>query len=424
MTKRKLSLQCSSHLQAIALIALTGSWSAGWAQGQSPPQTRESVRETATITPRLPAGKPQTSLRAATQDAYILGPGDAVIIELLDVPEYSGVFSIGPDGTLYLPRLRSLFVEGLTVEELRYFLTQQFSSYVRDPQVFVSPSAYRPIRVYIGGEVQRPGYYYLSGQQEVPSMAESSTSIQPGGNNFSTDLVGVPGEVTSALTSKQLNQVGPRIRGVQINSGLRLPTVFDALRIAGGVTPFSKLSEVSVTRKRPLSSGGGKMRAKLNFLELITDGNESQNIRLFDGDTVVVARSPVELRDQIIKAGQTNLSPDFVQVFVTGRVRIPGSKVLPQGATLDQALASAGGQKLLRGQVEFIRFNRDGTTDKRKFFVGGTSPAGSYKNPVMMAGDVVRVNDSPLSATVSVLDEITGPAIGIYSVYSIFRDFQ
>ena len=124
------------------------------------------------------------------------------------------------------------------------------------------------------------------------------------------------------------------------------------------------------------------MRTQLNFLELITDGNETQNIRLFDGDTVVVARSPVELREQIIKAGQTNLSPDFVQVFVTGRVRDPGSKVLPQGASLDKAIASAGGQKLICGQVEFIRFNRDGTTDQRKFFVGGANPAKSYKNPI------------------------------------------
>ena len=126
--------------------------------------------------------------------------------------------------------------------------------------------------------------------------------------------------------------MGPRIGGVKINRGLRLPTVFDALRTAGGVTPFSKLSEVSVTRKRPLSSGGGKMRTTLDFLTLITEGNESQNIRLFDGDTVVVARSPIELREQIIKAGQTNLSPDFFQVYVTGRVRDPGAKVLaPRG---------------------------------------------------------------------------------------------
>ena len=71
--------------------------------------------------------------------------------------------------------------------------------------------------------------------------------------------------------------------------------------------------------------------------------------------------------------------------------------------------------------MEFIRFNRDGSTDKRKFFVGGTNTPGSYKNPVLMSGDLVRVNDSPLSATVSVLNELTGPAIGIYSVQSLFK---
>ena len=68
-------------------------------------------------------------------DAYILGPGDSLQVELLDIPELSGTFSIGPDGTMYLPRLRALYVEGLTVEELRYFLTQQFKTYVKNPQL-------------------------------------------------------------------------------------------------------------------------------------------------------------------------------------------------------------------------------------------------------------------------------------------------
>ena len=413
MRKRCL-LTCVSLVLSTATPAVRGQ------QLQQTIQLQENVSDTITITTPATSGTSRPVPTAPIQDAYILGPGDAVVVELLDVPEYSGVFTIGPDGTLYLPRLRSLFVEGLTVEELRYFLTQQFSAYVRDPQVFVSPAAYRPIRVYIGGEVARPGYYYLSGQQEIPQSGSSSVDISVrevsanpvNPNDFVADRNPV---INPAAQAK------PTIGGVQIQTGLRLPTVFDALRTAGGVTPFSKLSEVTVTRKRPLSSGGGKMRATLDFLTLITEGNESQNIRLFDGDTVVVARSPTELREQIIKAGQTNLSPDFFQVYVTGRVRDPGAKVLPQGASLDQALAAAGGQKLLRGQVEFIRFNRDGTTDKRKFFVGGANPAGSYKNPILMAGDVVRVNDSPLSATVTVLNELTAPAVGIYSVYSLFK---
>ena len=48
-------------------------------------------------------------------DAYILGPGDRLQIELLDLPALSGEFTIGPDGTLYLPRLRAVQVEGLTI---------------------------------------------------------------------------------------------------------------------------------------------------------------------------------------------------------------------------------------------------------------------------------------------------------------------
>ena len=74
-------------------------------------------------------------------DTYILGPGDSLEIQLLDLPELSGIFSIGLDGTLFLPRLRSLYVEGLTIEELRGFLTNQFKPYVRDPIVYVRPAS-------------------------------------------------------------------------------------------------------------------------------------------------------------------------------------------------------------------------------------------------------------------------------------------
>jgi polysaccharide export outer membrane protein len=50
-----------------------------------------------------------------------------------------------------LPRLRTLVVEGLTVEELRYVLTQQFKAYVKNPQLYVRHVSYRPIRIDVGG---------------------------------------------------------------------------------------------------------------------------------------------------------------------------------------------------------------------------------------------------------------------------------
>ena len=93
-------------------------------------------------------------------DSYILGPGDGLQIELLNLPELSGSYSIGPDGTLYLPRLRAFYVEGFTVEELRDFLTQQFSTYVRDPQVYPPCGLSAHSRFRRRGKT--PGYYTLA----------------------------------------------------------------------------------------------------------------------------------------------------------------------------------------------------------------------------------------------------------------------
>lgn len=357
--------------------------------------------------PASPQASPSpASASRVAYDSYILGPGDSLQVELLDIPEYSGVFTIGPDGTLHLPRLRSLYVEGLTVPELSWFLTQQFRTYVRDPQVFVNPVVYRPIRVYLGGEVARPGYYYLSGEQSLPEASGGFTRAP----QLSRSGAPSPQAATNLLVAPQVS-----------SRPLQLPTVFDALRAGGGVTPFSNLSDVTVTRRQPLSSGGGKVRANVNFLALITEGDESQNIRLLDGDTVVVTKSPVVLREQILRAAETNLSPYQLEVFVSGRVKTPGSVVVPQGSSLNQALVAAGGPRLLRGQVEFVRFYRDGSTDRRQFGYNPSAAAGAPNNPVLMAGDVVRVNDSLLSAGVELLNEVTGPFLSVYSLYRIFQ---
>ena len=356
----------------------------------------------------------QNSLKGATEqplpleqraqinyDAYILGPGDGLQIELLDLPELSGRFSIGPDGTLYLPRLRALYVEGLTIEELRGFLTQQFKAYVRDPQVYVRPVAYRPIRIYVGGEVKRPGYYTLTGvQSTTEDLTPPSTS--PVDDEFSgaTKQTSVSGGSSSATL---------------------FPTVFDAIRSAQGITPYTDLSQVQVIRKRAEGLGGGRIKTNLNFLSLITEGNESQNIRLFDGDALKIGRSPIVLKDQLLKAGQSNLSPQFVEVFVTGRVNIPGGIKIPQGSSLNQAISLAGGTKLLKGKIEFVRFNREGTIDRRIFAYNPGAAADAPNNPVLAAGDLIRVNDSILSGGINVLNELTGPFVGLYSVYSLFN---
>ena len=342
-------------------------------------------------------------------DAYILGPGDSIQIEVLDLPELSGTFSIGPDGTMYLPRVRALYVEGLTIEELRFFVTEQLRNYVIEPELYVRPVTYRPIRIYIGGEVKRPGYYTLSGCTELTRLSTSAKSIRLSAGDATTLNQQC---IASSAGSNGISTVG-----------LVLPTVFDAIREAEGITPYSDLAKVEVTRRKPLSSGGGRIRAKLNFLSMITEGDESQNIRLFDGDVVSISKSPEMLREQLLKAGQTNLTPQFLTVYVSGRVEQPGAVTLPQGSSLLQAIDLAGGPKVMHGRVEFIRFTREGKIDRRIFGFKNAAAAGDYRNPILMAGDVIRLRETTLTKSLAVMEEIATPAVGIYSMFSLFKGF-
>lgn len=330
---------------------------------------------------------------------YVIGSGDRFFIELLDVPEISTTASVGPDGVIYLPKLRALYVEGLTLDELRLFLTEQYRAIIKEPVLYITPTRYRPVRVYIGGEVNRPGYYTLSTQEKTENALIENTSI--------------PATAEGKLDA-------PGIRAGNSDSN-KWPTLFDAIQASRGITAYSKLDQITVTRKRSASSGGGHLRATVDFTKLLSEGDESVNIKLFDGDVINIKRSDTALREQLLAATQTNLSPEFIQVFISGRVNDPGPKVLPQGSTLNQAIASAGGPRLLRGSILFVRLGASGETDARRFSFSESAQPNTYKNPVLMQGDIVRVNDSFFSAGVQVLNEITGPAVGVYSIYSLFK---
>lgn len=338
---------------------------------------------------------------------YILGPGDALEIELLDLPDLSGTFDIGPDGTLYLPRLRSIYAEGLTIAELKIFLSQQYKRFVIDPEIYIRPVLYRAVRVYVGGEVRRPGFYILSRSQGLQRLSASAESKLISNEEFNNDV-----------NSGNDNQGG------LLTYGSFMPTLFDAIKKAEGITPFSDLSEITVTRKKTLSSGGGLIQTKLNLLPLLENGDFSHNIRLLDGDSIYVKKSKDVIRGQLLKAGQTNLTPQFMTVYVNGRVKTPGSIVIPQGATLLQAIDLAGGTKVLHGKVEFVRFTIQGEIDRRIFKLKKDVEINEYNNPILMSGDIIRVRDSIASSSVEVLNEITAPAVGLYSLYSIYRGIQ
>ena len=127
------------------------------------------------------------------------------------------------------------------------------------------------------------------------------------------------------------------------------------------------------------------------------------------------------MRDQLLQASQSNLSPLFVEVFVTGRVKNPGGIVVPQGSSVNQAIALAGGAKVLGGKIEFVRFTKEGEIERQIFRFDPGASVNAPNNPLISSGDLIRIQESPLSTVIDALNEVTMPAVGIYSVYSLFN---
>ncbi len=326
---------------------------------------------------------------------YILGPGDAIsIIVGRDYPELNIVEFIDSEGTINLPKLKRIYVEGLTKDELTQLLDDAYMEYVKYPSVEIRIAQYRPIKVFVEGEVIKPGIRILDG-----SISDDGpgSKLSPYKNAFNYET-----------------QVKPLKNSY-------FPTVFDAIQVSGGITKYSDLSNIKVIRKKSISKGGGKMMTTLNFKEVITKGDNTQNIRIYDSDTIVINKLDEPNQIMLGKAISSNLNSKNINVFVLGRVNNPGKVNISRASSLNDAIIYAGGTKALKGKIRFIRFRNDGSMDKRKFAMSSKSQRGSYKNPNLEGGDLIIVGKSFLSSSAEVINEVTSPFTGLISTYGLIK---
>ena len=115
-----------------------------------------------------PLTQPTTVLDAAALPAealvpkpFILGPGDAVEVDILGLPNPRRLCLVMPDGKVYYDLLPAQRAEGLTLDEFRQQLVKGLTTYYRDPQVGLTLRRVRSRRVWILGRVNTPGLYPL-----------------------------------------------------------------------------------------------------------------------------------------------------------------------------------------------------------------------------------------------------------------------
>ena len=78
-------------------------------------------------------------------------------------PELSRTLTIGPDGRIIMPMLQPIMAAGKNITQVQSELRTGLAQQLRDPTIAVTPRAYGPQQIFIGGQVQAPGTYTLPG---------------------------------------------------------------------------------------------------------------------------------------------------------------------------------------------------------------------------------------------------------------------
>ena len=323
---------------------------------------------------------------------YLLDTGDEVSIYFKDVNQYSNIYVVDINGDIYLPDLKTYSVRGKTLKEVAQELNKKYEKYIKNPSLEVRIYTPRRITIFISGEVKNPGIYTF------PLTRNKVSKNPPYLLNQDRELFNNPLWVVDDQR------------------------IFEIIKSIGGVTNYAKLSDVTIIRNNSISKGGGKIKTKIDLLSLILEGDLSQNIRILDGDSIIIPRSKEYIREQIISINKTNISPDKITVYVTGNVNKPGEIMLRKGSSLNQAIASSGGKKTFTGNIEFTRFENDGGTLKRVFKYSPNAKVNSPKNPILMDGDIINTRKTVFGQASSVITDIGTPIIGGYGLYKIFND--
>jgi polysaccharide export outer membrane protein len=311
----------------------------------------------------MPAPERSLSLPELYSDLYTLGPGDTLQLNFLD-PEaksLNGTFGILADGTTTLPLVGSVQLIGLTIGQATRWLTSLYSKQLVRPQLTLTLTAPRPVKVTIVGEVSRPGLYPL-------------------------------GSISNPV---------------------------EAIQTAGGVTLNADVRNIRL--RRLAGSAGAQKETTLNLADLFANGNQLQNPVLFDGDTIIVSRAIQPVPEEVLAIGQTNLAPLSISVTVIGEVKSPGTVSLPSNTPLIEALFRSGGLIRRRAQannIELVRFNRNGTTTRQMFAYKEDLPVSNLTNPPLRNGDTIIVRSNLYGKALNLFNDLAEPLGAINSIFS------
>jgi polysaccharide biosynthesis/export protein len=127
-----------------------------------------------------PATTPPTTAAATNvtpPPGYVIGPDDVLGIVFWREKDLSAEVVVRPDGIITLPLLEDIKVTGMTPAELKQRITAEASKIVTSPSVTVIVKQINSRKVFITGQVAKPGSYPLTSPMNVVQLIALSGGL-------------------------------------------------------------------------------------------------------------------------------------------------------------------------------------------------------------------------------------------------------
>jgi polysaccharide export outer membrane protein len=137
--------------------------------------------------------------------ASTLGADDVVEVRVYGEPELSGVYQVGSEGDVTFPLCKRVTVGGLTANGAAAKIRECLAAgFIKDPQVSVLVKEYNSKKVFVFGEVQKPGTFpYQDGMTIVQAVTIAGGFTKTAARNSTSVTRRVSGKETKMRVSVQ-----------------------------------------------------------------------------------------------------------------------------------------------------------------------------------------------------------------------------
>ncbi len=368
---------------------------------------------------------------------YVLGPGDGLNIDLWGSISQRLHRVVDREGRLSLPEIGSVQVSGKSLGDVQRIVQSALRSQFRELEADISLDRLRTVRVYVVGDVQRPGAYDVSSlSTPLNALYEAGGPTSKGsmrllkhyrGNQMveNVDLYdlllhGVHSGM-QRLESGDTILVPPIGQEITLEGMVRRPAIYElagekslaeVLELAGGVLPSGTLRHVDVDRVQAHES-----RAMLR-LDIPADNNQ---------ETVTEALEKFQIQD----GDKIKISPilPFSEktVYLDGHVFRPGKYAFRDGMKVTDLIHAYSDvlPEPYKQHAEIIRLSAPDYKPEIIAFNLGDALNGNDQELVLKPFDTVRVfsrfdfEDPPI---ITVTGEVRDPGDHVANGATYLRD--